>query len=379
MSYPVKIYKWNDTGAPQLSGQVGALIGVLDAFINGYNAKTVTITRSDTTATVTDTGHGRNTGDIVLISGAIEIQYNGEYKITVTGANTYTYQVSGSPATPATGTITAKMAPHAVWTRPYTGVNKAAYRSTAAGGTGLYLRIDDTNAQYALVRGYETMTDVDTGTGLFPTAAQLAGGMYWRKSDVSSSAARPWAMIVEDQMIYLFIAWANASPALPEGNAFGDVLSFKSGDAYHCIIIGSNSLPGNIGGTSAFAVKQGGYQVGQYLARSYNQIGAAITATKTGDYGSGAVMGGSGASTPNVVDNAIHLRYPINIWEGANTVGAPLRGVMPGIYDLLNSNPYNWGDTLADVANYPGRAFFVQKLAGGGNGTCAVDITGPWR
>jgi hypothetical protein len=30
--------------------------------------------------------------------------------------------------------------------------------------------------------GYESMSDVNTGTGPFPTAAQVAGGGYWEKS-----------------------------------------------------------------------------------------------------------------------------------------------------------------------------------------------------
>lgn len=66
---------------------------------------TVTITRSGATATVTHTAHDLTTGDYVDINGANENEYNGTHQITVTGANTYTYTVSGTPATPATGTI----------------------------------------------------------------------------------------------------------------------------------------------------------------------------------------------------------------------------------------------------------------------------------
>ena len=71
-------------------------------------ADTVTITRSATTATVTHTAHGYTTGDDVVIRGANEGPYNGIHTITVTGVNSYTYTVSGSPATPATGTITGQ-------------------------------------------------------------------------------------------------------------------------------------------------------------------------------------------------------------------------------------------------------------------------------
>ena len=65
----------------------------------------VTITSSGTTATVTHTSHGLRTGLKVLISGANESNYNGVFTITVSDANTYTYTMSGSTSSPATGTI----------------------------------------------------------------------------------------------------------------------------------------------------------------------------------------------------------------------------------------------------------------------------------
>lgn len=69
--------------------------------------ETVTITRSGSTATVAHTSHGLVDGKKVLIKGADQNEYNGVKTITVTGVNEYTYTVSGTPATPATGTIKA--------------------------------------------------------------------------------------------------------------------------------------------------------------------------------------------------------------------------------------------------------------------------------
>lgn len=66
------------------------------------------ITRSSSTATVTTTAaHGYATGDDITIAGAVPDAYNGLFEVTVTGATTFTYTVSGSPDTPATGAITA--------------------------------------------------------------------------------------------------------------------------------------------------------------------------------------------------------------------------------------------------------------------------------
>ena len=64
------------------------------------------ITRASTTATATTYGkHGLDDGQKVIISGASPTAYNGEKTITVTSPTTFTYTVSGSPSTPASGTI----------------------------------------------------------------------------------------------------------------------------------------------------------------------------------------------------------------------------------------------------------------------------------
>ena len=51
--------------------------------------------------------HHLASGLDVTISGANETEYNGTFEITVTGTNTFKYSISGSPASPATGTIVA--------------------------------------------------------------------------------------------------------------------------------------------------------------------------------------------------------------------------------------------------------------------------------
>lgn len=72
-----------------------------------YQEAVTQITSATGTATVAHTTHGMATDDYVLIAGANEPEYNGLRKITVTGPSAYTYTVTGSPASPATGTITA--------------------------------------------------------------------------------------------------------------------------------------------------------------------------------------------------------------------------------------------------------------------------------
>lgn len=65
--------------------------------------ESVGITRSASTATVSHTAHGLVTNDWVVIRGCDQPEYNGPHQITFISANSYSYTVSGSPASPATG------------------------------------------------------------------------------------------------------------------------------------------------------------------------------------------------------------------------------------------------------------------------------------
>ena len=81
----------------------------VDDFIIAASTISVSgITRSSSTATATTaTAHGLATGMSVTIAGANQTEYNITATITVTSETTFTFTVSGTPTTPATGTITA--------------------------------------------------------------------------------------------------------------------------------------------------------------------------------------------------------------------------------------------------------------------------------
>jgi len=67
-----------------------------------------TVTRSGTTVTVTtNADHNLSNNVRVTIAGAVEPEYNGTFDIIVESNTVFTYEISESPSTPATGTITA--------------------------------------------------------------------------------------------------------------------------------------------------------------------------------------------------------------------------------------------------------------------------------
>jgi len=64
------------------------------------------LTRVGAVATATTgAAHNLATSVPVAISGADQTEYNGTFPVTVISATTFTYNVAGSPTTPATGTI----------------------------------------------------------------------------------------------------------------------------------------------------------------------------------------------------------------------------------------------------------------------------------
>lgn len=105
---PARLLLNHDAEWPSdLRAHVAAVIRIRAGYV-GTALTVSSITRSSTTATVTtSTAHGLSTGAVVTIAGADQGDYNTTTDVTVTSTTAFTYTVSGSPATPATGTITA--------------------------------------------------------------------------------------------------------------------------------------------------------------------------------------------------------------------------------------------------------------------------------
>jgi hypothetical protein len=73
----------------------------------GLTYSVVGVTRSGSVATAEITGHPFQTGDTLTFAGADQAQYNVTATVTYVDPNHVSYTVSGSPTTPATGTVTA--------------------------------------------------------------------------------------------------------------------------------------------------------------------------------------------------------------------------------------------------------------------------------
>lgn len=79
-----------------------------DVTLSGSNFPVTAITRVGTTVSVNAVGHGRVVGAYVFINDVVETEYNGLHQISVVvDVDNFEYEITTTPATPATGTITA--------------------------------------------------------------------------------------------------------------------------------------------------------------------------------------------------------------------------------------------------------------------------------
>lgn len=356
------------SGAPTLSNTAGSLITLLDAcLVTGFGSVTLNnlVVASNVATATVSTGHNfplvGATGMVVRIAGATPAELNGDWRIQSATGTTFTFTTSGIANQTATGTITAQRKP-AGFSKAFSGTNKAAYRSDALAGTRLFMRIDDTGTTNARIRGYETMSDVDTGTGLFPTDAQISGGGYLYKA---TSTNRPWKLMSDGRLIYFFCDPVNTN-AWEGGFVFGDIDSYASPDAYsNLLILSPNS-------NQACFIRELANASGAYFARSYTQLGGSLASAKY-SHGRASGLGQAGQAYPAPVDNSLHL-WPVEVWEGTDRA----RGMMPGLWNPIHGSTTPHGLVADDIPNLPGRTVIVQTT-GTASYECAIDLTGPWR
>lgn len=271
-----------------------------------------------------------------------------------------------------------------------TGVvnNKVALHSTFAGATGHWLHVDDnTNAQTASVRGYESLDSLD-GAGApvnpvnpFPTVAQQSTAA-WKKSITSDNTARPWTLIADESFFYFASEPSNAEAIV---YSFGDIIPLRSGDAHHCrIAAGTSAATGAVasghydgGSLYKLAALYSTTTTGAWLSRAYDQSGFSVNANTIGDNSattsSTGILGTAGPTYPNAANNAL-LLTPLLTAESATKV---VRGAMPGTYQPLHPRPLAHKGTISGLAGFLGRTLFALNI--NSSGQVLFDVTGPWR
>jgi hypothetical protein len=384
MSAVIKYLHSGLAGAPVLSGTAGAMKAVLDACLSdGWGTATVdSVTISGGIATVTRAaGQPFEPLTVALLSGATVSgsgSINGEQVVLTASGTSYTF------ATTATGTVSGtvqhKFAP--LGFTKVSGANVGAYQITGTGGTGMWLRLDDTSTTNGRVVAYEAMSDVNNGTNPFPTNSQIAGGLYWAKSSSSGSTSRNWAVMGDDRGFWFYKQWATSSVLSVSTVGFGNFPSLKPADGYNCFLLGES---GDISSTSnqAYSASYGSSSLfnGLYLARAVTGVGIAQAAARFSQpiFATSTLQSGNGyLRYPNDADGSL-LMSAVQISENAN-LPYVWRGSLPGVYhspQFIGGAVFGHRDLVTDVSGLSGRT--LRVFADYNAYPVFIDNTGPWR
>jgi len=98
-----------------------------------------------------------------------------------------------------------------------------------------------------------------------------------------------------------------------------------------------------------------------------------------------------GPPYPGAADGGLHVIGPIPVYDKLAATGDDsghrLRGVMPGLYQLLHNSsflPINQFSSAIVSSGLSGRTVLIAPVGGSTNnnwhgGVIALDVTGPWR
>lgn len=416
----VKYFNSGMTGAPQISNNWGDLVTMLDAcLVNGFALKAIdslTFANGTVTATIT-AGHAFQPFQVVLVAGADQPEYNGQFRVLSTTTTTFTYAITGTPVSPATSAtnLSAKVAPLG-WEKAFAGTSKAAYRSKNPLSPQNLLLIDDSLktpnyttgwAKWANVGIVEDLSDIDTIVGAqapydpnSPTQnwkqvqANQWGWYKWyharsnqyESNGDSGGGNRNWVLIGDDRLFFLFCTnaagygWYGRN-----GYCFGDITSFKPGDNYATVLCADDNYSG-MGTYWSYPGQYNGYGLvssldfaGKVLLRNHTQLGNPVRwATTSLNTNNGQQICGRGPTPfPNGADYSLWLLPTYVRQEDGH-----MRGILPGMLWMPQDRPYSDQTIVDNVVGQTGKRFLLvrtQYSSETEGAQIAFDITGPWR
>jgi len=273
--------------------------------------------------------------------------------------------------------------PAAGWTKPFSGTNKAVYRNAANAIARSYFRVvDSTTNRFAKVRGYDTMTDVDTGTGAFPLTSDITGdGLSIPKSSVLDGTSRQWIVAADERTLVLFIQYNNTHWDM---TYLGDGIPDVAGNSNFSILAArqNESNDWNIALTM-FGLNPTSYiEKGNYLKGIYGVSGSRLYRVFSGPNVDSAIreyshtMSTIGGYLPMPNDGSIYLfQPPLTIYTGTFW---HRQGVYRLIYVPVHQPAaFSHGDTFNGVGALSGKSFEIIKPVITHAGSGSLSTNGP--
>lgn len=375
MSLPVLLTS-DMMGSPNLTPTNGSLNALLHAcLVNGFNTQSVvSATASGGVVTFNfSSAPGFSALDTVLVAGATNSDVNGQRRVLSAASNQVLFDIPGVPNGAVGGSITVKFAPLG-WTRAFSGTNVAAYRQGGSATHKRFMRVYDHDvvaAGYAAyVRGYENMTGISSGSGPFPTTAQVAGNgnllysiPYDSTGDSPSTQHRAWVLIGTPRFFTLYV---ERDRGMYAGDAKTPISGFQRNGTYNFMF---GETANHAKAADAFACLCADYSVSSvFLPRSVAGTGGSTTAMVTITGGPGRFS--PGLTWPSPADGGLHLQGPPIVYDSVSPYG--FRGTLPGALAPLEapftgftSTPMTVGTILQNIPGVTGRVLMAGHVGAG--------------
>lgn len=333
------------SGAPTNTSAAGSTLAIIRAcLVDGFNV--LTPSAASVTSEVMTITYSSNHGYENLVWIRLDGAAGGSIvkRATVTSPTTLTIEAPGFANGVVAGTLSTRVAP-ADWDEVFTDAGVGVFRSKVVGpgSTQFFYRFADTvsGSSQRMIRGFESMSDVNTGIGPFPTLAQQTGnGFTVQRSD--SATARSWTIVADQRTVYISLCRASSTEA--QSLFFGDESPFSSSDLFL----------GSLSGMTTLA------EASNYTrARTANGTGGATTGNQRSIFGS-QVM-----SYPSPIDGGMLFFRPV-LTHDTNSA-SPLRGTMRGLMHC-SANPVQSGNhwrIFESVTGVTGRVLCHRDNLGG--------------
>lgn len=275
------------------------------------------------------------------------------------------------------------------WTMPFiAGDSRAAvFRNSPTTGTGTYFRVDQSvSMQHANFRGYESMSDVDTGVRSFPNMAQMSGsGLYLHcgNSTTTSNNSGIWYIIANERAVHIFVL-PYLTSAADKGFDYiflGDLISFSSNtDPYRSCIWGKTTLDWNYFGNHLVQQELGsGGQI--YINRDITGLSVSRQGGIMGNMGISKDRLGKGYlavvhTFPNPVDGNMIIT---NVFVHHDSY---LRGKIPGLKATCHAKPFSNLTPYSGDGDLAGKSFTVFNTGNTANNysdsQIMIEISDTW-
>lgn len=181
--------------------------------------------------------------------------------------------------------------PCAGWVREFTSATVKVFRPGPAARSRAYFRMAQANGDLVIYfTGYTSMSDINTGTDPFPSAAPPSQTVdRYALLSVSASAdatAREWMIAADDRTcIFCSRPQTTASTGRWYVAYFGEFFSYVPEDLYQSCILAAINLTGEsnspfglyvVAGATAFDLGAFGNRTGVYVNRNYDGAASSI-------------------------------------------------------------------------------------------------------